>query len=182
MTCVLRLAALPSRVPGLRQRIPRITTGLCFLGHPAPVGPCGRPLLRVSAGCPCQGRPAAVSRGPTRLSRSCCSCGVETGLSYPPGFVGVTTRRFGRRWPLACPFLGEPVSLFGSVRHNDGSTDIRLRYPYPPAPGGVPETGTTSPVSSPRNGLMVSRYRWGGAFRWSPQRRGIAPRVEQQVV
>ena len=29
-------ALVPSRVPALRQLIPSITLGLCFLGHPTP--------------------------------------------------------------------------------------------------------------------------------------------------
>ena len=31
-----RSALVPSRVPALRQLIPGITLGLCFLGHPTP--------------------------------------------------------------------------------------------------------------------------------------------------
>ena len=64
---------LPSHVPGLRQRIPGITQGLCFLGHPSHrrlrMVSCSSLRVRATDGFPRSVYPFSVTTG--RCSTPC---------------------------------------------------------------------------------------------------------------
>jgi hypothetical protein len=82
-------APMPSRVPALRQPIPGVTQGLCFLGHPTPSG--------LTAWSPA---PVSPERAPDGFPCSVCPFSVTLGWYYTPcpTYRVKTTYRFNM-WP-----------------------------------------------------------------------------------
>jgi hypothetical protein len=95
-----------SRAPTLRQPIPGITLGLCFLGHPTPPG--------LTAWSPA---PASPERAPGGLLRSVCPFSVTLGWYYTPCPTSRVDTMYARTtWPVETnPLLGLPTSQFGRL-------------------------------------------------------------------
>src|SRR5262245_46678367 len=172
MTCGPLLAPLPSKLSCLRQRIPRLSRGPWLLRQSSRQPACGgrllpsRPLGRARCRFPRSGRPFCVALGP-------CS---------PPGLAGVDAGLYPVCQPHIRPHFGQAANPRRLVWANDGSSHIRSRCPWLPAPRCAPVGFGPDLVLSPLCGLRVSRYRRGYTFRCPPLRLGIAPNVGHPVV
>ena len=116
------------------------------------------------------------------LSRSWYPFCVALEGHYPPGLLGVDTGQCAVCQPLSFPILGKPVNLRGLVVDDDGSDVPLLALLIATCSQRRPVRFRVYLVLSPLHGLMASLYRGGYAVHCLPQRLGIAPNIEHQVV
>ncbi len=133
---------MPSHIPTLRQLIPGITLGLCFLGHP-----------------PCQGiRPGRLlpflREHLTGYSVPCVHLRGFRVVLYA-GFLSSECLVNSGTWPETLPFWAGPfcrLTVFASVGRLLVTTPhpyLHFRYPWPPAQRCGPVWFRIDRLSSP---------------------------------